>query len=696
MLTHAKWIACEEFASPIVRRRFTAKKITSAKLYITGLGYFSAYLNGIAVTDRRFMPAQTDYHPRDTSGFTYPIHDRRHYRIYYLCFDVTHLINEGENTLDILLGNGWYRQTLRKAEGDMCYGSELLARYALHVFSESGDEVIASDGSESYGCSPILESDLFRGERIDLRQTVEFTHRVKTVQLDVPLVLQDCPPDRTVQEISPVLIDRQGDTCLYDAGVNITGVVAVTTDSPRSGEIRLSFAENLNPDRTDLDPSSAGEQLQEDIFRHGGGIHTFVPQFVFHCFRYFKISGDFSSIKVLVIHTDVLPISDFTSDSPALNWLYRAFRRTLLNNLHGSIPSDCPHRERLGYTGDGQLTAEAAMYCFDMSRAYRKWILDIFDGQGESGHIQHTAPLQGGGGGPACWGGAAVVLPYQYYRFYGDRDFLASLYPGIVRWIGYTRSLREDGLIVREEEGGWCLGDWGSATSPAIDPAFVNTAYFAHLLTYAAQLAEILDRTEDAQTFLHYREEALQAVRERYFDPLTGNYCGNVQFANIFALTVGLGDERTAEQLCRAVDESRDVLDIGIVAMDLLIYWLLRHGEADRALRAIELLTEPMRRSGATTVWEYPYHPQASNCHHMFCGMVRSIFSELLGIRLSLDGGITFAPEHRLPAGVSYVRGSTVIRGRRVTSEMRRESGGIQVKQTVSDCCAAGGEIDNM
>ncbi len=188
---------------------------------------------------------------------------------------------------------------------------------------------------------------------------------------------------------------------------------------------------------------------------------------------------------------------------------------------------------------------------------------------------------------------------------------------------------------------------------------------------------------DDAETFLRYREDAKQAVHARYFDPQTGDYCGNVQFANIFALTVGLGDRRTAEHLCQAVDESEDVLDIGISAMDLLICWLFRAGEQDRALRAIDLLTGQMRESGATTVWEYPYRQDISNCHHMFCGMVRSIFSELLGIRLSPDGSITFAPEHRLPSGMKYVRGSTVLRGKKVVSELRREQDGIRVTQTV-------------
>ena len=684
MLTHAKWISCEKFETPIIRRIFSLEDVLSAELYITGLGYFVPFLNGTPITEDRFLPAQTDYAPRDTSKFSYPIYDKMHYRIYYLRYDVTGFLKTGENSLQILLGNGWYRQTLRTAEGNTSYGDELKARYALHIQTKNGTYVIASDGSEQYGASPILESNLFRGEVIDLRQSVEYTEQVKVIDMDIPLFLQDCTPDRIVGEIQPALIYQQGDTYIYDNGVNVTGVAAVTVDSDRDGEITLSFSENLNAEKTDLDPVSTGDnQIQKDRFIHGSGHCEFIPQFVFHCYRYFKVTGAHSSVKTLVIHTDVPSISEFECDNEAINWLYKAFKRTFLNNLHGSIPSDCPHREKLGYTGDGQLTAEAAMYCFDMSKAYRKWILDIFDGQGENGHIQHTAPFQGGGGGPACWGGAAVVLPYQYYRFYGDKEFLAEVYPKMAHWIDYMLTRCEDGLVVREEKDGWCLGDWGSATKPDIAPAFVNTSFFAYLLTYAAELAEISEHPDDAKAFLGYSEDAKQAIQKRFFDPETGDYCENLQFANIFALTIGLGDDRTAEHIRKAIDDCHDKIIIGMVAMDLMIKYLFRTGDEDRAVKAIELLTRQMRESGATTVWEYPYDPIPSNCHHMFCGMIRSLFSELLGIRLLMDGSITFVPDHRLPAGMNYAKGRTVLRGQTVVSELRRVQENITVTQYI-------------
>lgn len=676
MLENAKWIACGKFETPVVERRFRLEDFSSASLYITGLGYFEAYINGMPVTNDLFLPAQTDYHARDTQKFSYPIGDTLHYRIHYLEFDVAALLRPGENVLHIVLGNGWYRQKKRQAEGNMCYGESLLARYAFRIRGEK-ETWICSNGSERYGETGILESNLYYGETIDARVEPRFTEQVRLAHIEgTRLVPQRCPGDRVVSAFAPRCIRRKKGACLYDAGENVTGFVEVETCLPSGAAVTLTFSENLTSDGKDLDTASTGcsgegGQLQRDRFIGDGRPHTFQPRFCFHSFRYFEIQGDYKTVKVHVVHTDVPSLSEFTCDNPTLNWLYDAFRRTLLDNLHGCIPSDCPHRERLGYTGDGQLTAEAAMYCFDLSGAYRKWMEDIFDGQGESGHIQHTAPFQGGGGGPAGWGGAAIVLPYQYYRFYGGRDFLEENYPRMLRFVSYMRSRTEDGLIVREEEGGWCLGDWGIHTAPAIDPAFVNTCLFAGQLEMLARLAEELGRPADAEGFRAEKKGYEAAVLQNYYKEETGDFCGNVQFANVFGLALGLGREDTFTHVCEALDGCHEILDIGMFAMDLLVQILFQRKDADRALAAIELLCGQMMEAGATTVWEYPYRQELSNCHHMFCGMVRSLFSEMLGIRLHLDGRVETLPP-KLPAKVGYVRAKTLLRGQEVCVNIGR------------------------
>ena len=155
----------------------------------------------------------------------------------------------------------------------------------------------------------------------------------------------------------------------------------------------------------------------EDVFVGDGATHTFAPQFVWHAFRYLEVTGPgVQSVSVAVVHADTPVTAAFECSSPELNWLFDAYVRTQLDNMHGGVPSDCPHRERLGYTGDGQVCAPAAMLMLDSRAFYRKWIRDIFDSQDKTtGHVNHTAPFAGGGGGPGGWGCAAVTVPYHFY-----------------------------------------------------------------------------------------------------------------------------------------------------------------------------------------------------------------------------------------------------------------------------------------
>lgn len=162
-----------------------------------------------------------------------------------------------------------------------------------------------------------------------------------------------------------------------------------------------------------------------------------------------------------VIYTDLETVSDFVCENETVNHLLDAYRRTQLSNTHGCVPSDCPHRERRGYTGDGQITCETVMHVFGAKRMYDKWLRDIADCRNvKNGHIQHTAPFSGGGGGPGGWGGAIVVVPYMYYKMYGDPSAVRNYLYAIKHYLEYMESHCEGMLVTHEEKGGWCLGDW--------------------------------------------------------------------------------------------------------------------------------------------------------------------------------------------------------------------------------------------
>lgn len=342
-----------------------------------------------------------------------------------------------------------------------------------------------------------------------------------------------------------------------------------------------------------------------------------------------------------VIHTDVAVTSSFSCSDPVLNWLYEAYIRTQLDNYHGCIPSDCPHRERLGYTGDGQLTAETAMLLLDAKELYRKWYQDILDSQGaETGHIPHTAPFLGGGGGPGGWGCAVYQVPLAWAKIYGDDSLLVQGYDAILRWFDYMDAHSEKGLVVREEEGGWCLGDWcfpASEEKEQLPEAFINTFYYLHGLQEMMQISEKMNNKLLIR-FAEREKNVKNAFLDAYFDPETGDFCEGRAAGNAYGLALGLGDERTKKHLV----EKYEVLgrfDTGIFGTSMLLEQLFSIGAGDLAVRLLTNDSEAasfayMKRNGATTLWER-WDGRESHNHPMFGACVRLLFTQILGIRMT-------------------------------------------------------------
>ena len=485
-LQNCVWIGADKtIVSPVILRRFDTKNIKKATLIITGLGYFEAKINEKAVTDYVYLPVVSDYEPRDltlcahrnTVGTTTN-------RVYYYNFDITSLLQNGQNLLSIQLGNGFYRQDERVAEGKMSFSDTLKCVYKIIIETENGIEEICSDGSETYRDSAIRFSNMYLGELVDYSVKLQEEKTVNTLPTPKTILREAIgAPDKVIRTIKPVKIAEIGGRQIFDAGENITGVVSIKTDST----VTLRFAENIYEDKSLNFVSAAasyrttrsGElQIMTDTFISDGTPRTFEAKFVWHAFRYFDIAGDFDELEIKVIHSDTPVTSKFNSNHEGMNFLYDAFLRTQLDNMHGSIPSDCPQRERLGYTGDGQLVAPTAMMMLDSREFYKKWIQDILDCQDTDGHVRHTAPFLGGGGGPGGWGSAVVIVPYAYYKQYGDTTIINDCYDNMKLWISYLLAHQENGLVTSEDKDGWCLGDWASLEKMEIPEPYVNTCYF--------------------------------------------------------------------------------------------------------------------------------------------------------------------------------------------------------------------------
>ncbi len=670
-LGNAKWISpAKECDSPVIVKKFNLDSVApDAKIYITGLGFFEASINGKKITNDKFIPLITDYEKREFKIINYPCRDTMTYRIYFCEFDIADLLKEGENTLEVQLGTGWYRQIERISEGYLEYSDRLKAIFSI----VSGDQEICSDGSEMWYPSEITYTQLFIGEVIDA-SLIDAVKELKPVDVlpDTESILspQIGTPDREIRTLPLTKIAEVGGKAIYDAGENISGVVRITTKAGYTGRVVLRFAENLNDDKSlnfnscgDAGMRSGRKQHQTDEFICDGQVRTLEPKFTWHAFRYVEADGEFESAEVAVIHSDCPVITEFDSSSEGLNYLYETYIRTQLDNMHGSIPSDCPHRERLGYTGDGQVCAPVVMSLLDTKEFYRKWIRDILDCQDITrGHIQHTAPFMGGGGGPSAWGGAIVSVPYAFYKHYGDVSIINETYDAMVKYLGYMMSNSEDYLIVREEEGGWCLGDWATRETIAIPEAYVNSAYLVRLLGMMTEMARVIGCYEDTAEYERLSDCIRDSVKRHYY--ADGHFCGGIQGADAYAYDIGLADE----DMIRAFAEKYDKLgyfDTGFVANPLVTTMLFENGYADVAMKLFE--SEEMgsylymKRHGATTIWEN-WNADSSHNHPMQGAPVLHLFTDILGIKQAEDSvgykSVVINPAKITSLG--YARGSMI------------------------------------
>lgn len=742
MIGNATWIGCgEEKGCPVIHRTITVNALEEAVIEITGLGYFRLFVNGIPVSEDLMTPAPSQYESRDLTKFIYPIHDTLTNRIYYLRYDVTEFLKDGENELEILLGDGWYRQKERVAEGATSFGDVLKALYSLEIRDADGCREICSDGSETYTMSHILFSNLFLGEVQDAIKLKEKDSKPVTIlpAPDAELTLQDCPPDRVIRTIIPTLLYENGKRKVYDVGENISGRVRLTVCGDAGEEVNLRFAEEIAADTTGkttssdlnragmddragtddcdgtddrdefyvLDFTSTGSdytcaeshcpQIQQDKFISCGEPVVMAPEFVWHTFRYFEVIGRGEEPVVEVIHTDVKVTADFSCDNENLNWLFDAYVRTQLDSMHGSYPSDCPHRERLGYTGDGQVTADTVMTVFEADKFYRKWIRDILDCQDmKSGHVQHTAPFMGGGGGPGGWGSAVVVVPYRHFMHYGDVELIRECYPHMVQWIRYMQAHSENGLVVREEKDGWCLGDWAAVEEMKLPEPFANSCYMIIALRMMEELAGVLGAASDAEDWHALAKNMRQAVKTAYYDPETGSFLGGIQAADAHALAAGINaDPRTAEALKTRYD-SFGYLDCGFLGMDLLMDELFKE-DADIALKL--LLSDAdgsfmwLRNRGATTIWEYlgSCGIPTSHCHPMFGSPVKYFFTEILGIRQTKGtfGFRTLEISPCFPKALNRAEGYMTVRGEKVGVRWERMESGIRCEILIPEGVSA-------
>jgi len=680
-----KWVAASTSQAPWIIGSFTAQDVQSAQITLCCLGFFELYVNGHRIGDEVLIPVWSQYTPRTGEKLLYPIHDQMGSRVYSITYDLSTVLQSGDNQVAVLLGNGWYCQNMRNVEGDLWYGDRPQLCFDLK-WTDADNQIHRFTSGEHlrWHASTILMNNVYFGETQDLRICDPEEKPVDIVDAPPgPIEEQGCPGDKVIRQIVPAQISSRMGRRIYDAGENITGWVRLRLSGQAGDKTVIRYSEELSA-AGELDFISCGgeDQQQTDCYIHNGISESCAPHFTWHGFRYFEITGPHEHPVVEVVHADVAVKGSFRCSDETLNWLVDSYLRSRLGNMHCGVPSDCPHRERLGYTGDGQACADTDMKLLDADAFYRKWIHDIQDCQCRvSGHVQHTAPFYGGGGGPGGWGGAIVLVPWAHYQRYGSIDVLKEAYPFMLRWIAYMCTRMDDrGLVVREEEGGWCLGDWCTPEKTVLPEAYVNTCIFARCVDAAIRTAALLNI--DAQDLPALLERLQHAIHAVYHHEASGRYVQGIQGADAFALEAGLGGQPLAAKMAAHYDQY-PWFDTGFLGTGSVIRQLMTYGYADVA---VKLLTNQrpaysffwQKQQGATTLWEC-WDGRDSHNHPMFGGCIGGMLDGLLGI--SSGSTLTLSPQPvRL---LEWVEGELETQAGRVKLSWRWQKNGLLLTATL-------------
>ncbi|MEN6407816.1 MAG: family 78 glycoside hydrolase catalytic domain [Thermoguttaceae bacterium] len=652
--------------APLFRKEFPIDKpVRSARLYVTGLGYYAARLNGADVGDRLLDPGWTDYEKR----------------VFYSTYDVTSRIVQGRNCLGLVAGNGWYNPLPMKMFGRFNLRNYLtvgrprvLAQLEIEL-ADGTRQIIATDDTWKTAPGPILRNNIYLGEVYDARRELPGWDRpglkdaawtpAKFALESVGLLqAQPQPPIVATGKLKPVRrTEPSPGVFVFDMGQNFAGLARLRVRGPAGAVVTLRFGELLNADGTvnvmtgvcgqikhgkeNIDGEPPRLACQSDTYiLSGQGDESYLPRFTWHGFRYVQVNGypgtpPLDAIEGLRLSADVGKAGQFSCSNQRFNNIEKMVHWTFLSNLF-SVQSDCPARERFGYGGDPTPTCEAFLFLFDMAPFYEKVVRDFGDAARSNGGITETAPFVGiaseglgGQSGPIGWQTTYPLLLEKLYQYCGDVRIVREQYPTVRRQVEFLRSQAKDFIIDR------CLGDHESLDPKAIP--LTATAFFYQDAAIAARLAKIAGKRDDAAEYRRLAEQIRQAFIAKFFDAQTGRFDLGTQACQAFALHFDLlpPEQRQAvvDVLLDEVRRHEGHLATGIFGTRYLMETLSRSGHAQTAFEIAQQDTFPgwgyMLARGATTLWEHWQYDDNvySHNHPMFGSVSTWFFEDLGGIR---------------------------------------------------------------
>ncbi len=661
--------------APMFRKEFRIdKKIEKAVAFVTGLGYFELFLNGQKVGNDVLVPNQTNYGKRpELINEGIPLEDNfKEYRVMYLAYDIKKLLKNGQNAVGSILGNGFYNPAKSWAGA---YGSPRFLAQIHITYTDGEEEVIASNESWKAAESAILMDMVYYGEHYDARKEQKgwcqpgfddsaWKQVVLRKAPEGKLVAQTANPDQVIERLKPVKIEKLANgNYQVDFGVEVSGWVRLNNvKGPAGQKIEIKY----------LCPNSSGENF---YLLKGEGTESYAARFNWFVFSGVEICnwpGELKADQITaeVVHTAIEESATFETSNPLFNTINKIWRRSQTDNMHGGIASDCPHRERSPYTGDGQVSSVMVMHNFDARNFYQKWIQDILGAQNvETGYVPNGAPWQPGCGGGVAWGAAICIMPWEFYLHYGSKDMLEDNYQGMKEYIRYMQSwVNADGIMYSQRTGKdgkvlqWFnLGDW---VAPGNLPPekMVHTFYFWRCADLTAKAAKALNKPEDETKYALLAERTKKAFCKEFYDEKNGTY--GKAGGNIFALKMGVPDNqypRVIKALKDDIKANNGNLDTGIFGTQFFFEVLSENGMHDLAYEALNKRTQPSFGwwidQGATTTWEQ-WNGDNSRNHPMFGGSLVWFYRKLAGMNTDPDAPgyhhIIFRPQP--VADLSFVK----------------------------------------
>ena len=684
----------------LLRTGFRVEKpLASATLYASAMGLCDAYLNGQRVSEDFFTPGWSDY-------------DKR---IYYRSYDVTDRLTQGDNALGAELADGWFSGYVGWGRNRDHYGAEPRLRMQLHLAYQDGtSEIVSTNGDWKATDGPTREADFLMGERYDsglAKQGWSTADYDDSAWSDVVVGSAEGfvvephpgPPVVAVEEFTPVSINEpQPGVYVFDLGQYIAGVARLKITGREGQQVQLRFAERLKPDGTLYTINLRGARTV-DTFTCSGSEQEWTPRFTFHGFQYVEVTGvdsppDESMITGIALSSDTEKAGSFECSDSMLNQLANNIYWTQQANFI-DVPTDCPQRdERLGWTGDAQSYIASACLNNDVQAFFRKWLVDLADGQREDGQFPMVAPLKvaGDDGGPA-WADAGVICPWEIYQSYGDLELLREQYPHMKRFVEFCRSRSRDQVLPPEEFH--CFGDWLSVNADTPNDV-IYAAYYAYCTRLLAEAAEVLGEPGDAAEYHELADQIRRAFQDEYVDA-QGIVKGDTQCGYVLAIAHDLlTDEQrklAADRLVADIQQRGNHLSTGFVGTKDLMLVLADIGRNDVAYELIHQDSYPSWgfsiAQGATSIWERwdGWTPEKgfqdpgmnSFAHYSFGAVYEWMVENIGGIRNGGDAyrHIEFRPS--LDDSLGFARVSyDSIRGL-IESSWSLEQGGARIDVTV-------------